>query len=86
MKTKLVQFIRIGVASAIGFLVALAAKQGLPALSPAMQDAVVGAIMAIVSPLYTQIVNWLEARFPWLGYLLGARYKKPKGVMGSQAR
>lgn len=75
--TRAVTIIRLGAAAAIAYLVALAAKQGLPTLSPAAQDAVVTAIVAVVAPFYTGCVHWLEARFPWLGYLLVA---KPKSV------
>lgn len=86
MTNKGIALIRLGVAAAIAFLVALAAKQGLPTLSPAAEDAVVAAIVAIVAPLYTNIVNYLEAHYPWLGILLGARYKPRPGTLGSSKR
>lgn len=66
--------IRVGVAAAIGALVALFAKWGIHL--PAGWVATIGvAITGVVSTLYLHVVASLEKRWPWLSILLGAKAK-----------
>lgn len=71
--------IRVGVAAAVGYLVALLARQGFH-LSPAVTATITTLVTGAVAGLYHTAVTWLEKRWPWLGHLLGVKAAPaPKG-------
>lgn len=68
--------IRVGVAAAVGFLVALLAKQGFH-LDAAWTATITTAVTGVVAGLYHVAVTKLEAKFPWMSVLLGSKPAAP---------
>lgn len=68
--------IRVGVAAAVGFLVALLAKQGFH-LSPVVTATVTTVVTGLVAGLYHTAVVRLEKTWPWLSVLLGSKPAAP---------
>lgn len=67
--------IRVAVAAAVGYLVALLARQGFH-LSAAVTATITTLVTGVVAGLYHTAVTWLEKRWPWLSVLLGSKPAK----------
>lgn len=68
--------VRLAVAYAIGFVVALLAKQGIH-VPDALEQLITGAITAAAGTAVTYLLNWLSKRFPWLGHVAVSKPVKP---------
>lgn len=70
MPAPLANLVRVGVAAAVGALVALLAKWGMH-LPAGWSGTIAVAMTAVVAGLYHTVAARLEKQFPWLKILLG---------------